>query len=232
MQIVALDGAKLLALMLAGAVFALAGLWLMFRPQPAGEAARIELFGMKLQASSAGLLVFLIGAVFLAVPIFVPERDAPRSVSPALGSASVPTPSEGSATNATPVGGLIPARQRATGTEVEPNDTPETANQIAVGDFIAGVVSSGTEDWFVVPVDATTTVLHVRIRNPGGHNTCVIHFYSAAERALRSNEGFPSEHTVKSWQLPLDGSGAVYIRFHAPYSQSCRYELFTSRDEA
>jgi hypothetical protein len=75
MQIVALDGAKLLALMLAGGVFALAGLWLMFRPQPAGEAARIELFGLKFQASSAGLLVFLIGAVFLAVPIFVPEKE-------------------------------------------------------------------------------------------------------------------------------------------------------------
>ncbi len=75
MSPVALDGTKLLILMTAGGVFALAGLWLMFRPPVQGQAAHVELFGMKFQSSSAGLLVFLIGAVFLAVPVFVPERE-------------------------------------------------------------------------------------------------------------------------------------------------------------
>lgn len=83
MQIVSLDGWKLLALMLAGGIFALAGLWLMFRPQPAGEANRFEFLGVKIQASSAGLLVFLIGAAFLTMPIFVPERTgSPGAVAP------------------------------------------------------------------------------------------------------------------------------------------------------
>jgi hypothetical protein len=40
MQIVALDGTKLIMLMLAGDVFALAGPWLMFGPQSQGGAAR------------------------------------------------------------------------------------------------------------------------------------------------------------------------------------------------
>ena len=52
MDVVALDAWKLTALMVAGAAFALAGLWLMFGPQPAGEAAKVELFGLKFQASS------------------------------------------------------------------------------------------------------------------------------------------------------------------------------------
>jgi hypothetical protein len=229
-QIVALDGAKLLALMLAGAVFALAGLWLMFRPQPAGEAARIELFGMKLQASSAGLLVFLIGAVFLAVPILVPERDAPRSVSPALGSASVPASSEAPAGNVNPVGGLVPARQRATGVERELNDSPDTANQIDIGDSIAGVVSKSTEDWFVMPVAATTATVYVRLRSVGNPGSCRIFFYSAGERELRNAAWFPPEHTMESWQLNLDGSGAVFIRLRGS-SVDCPYELFTSHKE-
>ena len=42
----ALDGTKLLLLMLAGVAFAAAGLYLMIRPK-AGDAAKIEIFGLK-----------------------------------------------------------------------------------------------------------------------------------------------------------------------------------------
>jgi hypothetical protein len=71
--------AKLIILMVAGAIFAFAGLWLMFRQTPAGDAARIELFGIRFRSSSAGLLVFIVGALFLAAPVFVPEAKQPRS---------------------------------------------------------------------------------------------------------------------------------------------------------
>lgn len=74
MEVVALDSSKIIALMIAGGAFALAGLWLLFRPQIEGHAAVIKLFGMEFQASSAGLLVFLVAAGFLATPIIVPEK--------------------------------------------------------------------------------------------------------------------------------------------------------------
>ena len=111
MDVVALDAAKLTALMVAGAAFALAGLWLMFKPQPAGEAAKIELFGLKFQASSAGLVVFLIGAVFLAMPIVVPEKPSDRAPEPPAGS-----PGEGEPAPE------LPLPRRAGAEELEGND--------------------------------------------------------------------------------------------------------------
>ena len=87
MGVVALDAMKLTAMMVSGGVFAIAGLWLMFRPQQAGEAAKAELFGLKFQASSAGLVVFVIGAAFLALPIIVPEKPQPLRAAVASGGA-------------------------------------------------------------------------------------------------------------------------------------------------
>ena len=55
----------LIVLMVAGAAFAGVGLWLLLKPKPTGSTAKIEIFGLKFESSSAGLLVFLIGAVFL-----------------------------------------------------------------------------------------------------------------------------------------------------------------------
>jgi hypothetical protein len=148
-EIVALDGTKLLALMVAGGTFALAGLWLMFRPQAEGEAARIELFGLKFQASSAGLLVFLIGAVFLAVPIFVPEKP---SVTGAAGNA--PLPPTGTESGTAQIREADP-RQTATllpaGPDVEeqePNDTISTANVLGLGQTVRASLAPGDVDWY------------------------------------------------------------------------------------
>jgi hypothetical protein len=140
MQIVALDGTKLIVLMLAGGAFALAGLWLMFRPQPQGGAARIELFGMKFQASSAGLLVFLIGAAFLSVPIFVPER-------PAAGK------TRQGATSQTLLPGERPPEQISIETaEAEPNTTVASANLVSLGSVVQGELTRSDADFFVVDV--------------------------------------------------------------------------------
>ncbi len=148
MQIVALDGAKLLALMLAGGIFALAGLWLMFRPQPAGQAARIEIFGLKFQASSAGLLVFIIGSMFLALPIFVPEKPAvqrdraPINVLTERGNGSqTPAPLE-----------RRPSQISIETTEVEPNDTIASANVVSLGSVIEGELTRGDVDFFAVDI--------------------------------------------------------------------------------
>lgn len=63
MEPVALDSTKLAVIMAAGALFALAGLWLMIRPPAQGGSTSIELCGMKIQSASAGLLVFPVGAL-------------------------------------------------------------------------------------------------------------------------------------------------------------------------
>ena len=78
MQPIEMDSMRLWILMTAGGVFAIAGILLMFRAKQEGSSARLELFGQKFEASSAGIIVFLIGAAFLAAPVFVPERSALR----------------------------------------------------------------------------------------------------------------------------------------------------------
>ncbi|MEM6621628.1 MAG: hypothetical protein AAF674_05320 [Pseudomonadota bacterium] len=169
MDIVALDGTKLLALMAAGGIFALAGLWLIFRPKEEGDTAKIELFGLKFQSSSAGLLVFLIGAVFLALPIFVPEKAAtgvsatgPQVAtgeqqsgnSPTGGGQGVGTQSgqaEVSSTNSPatqPVPVVTGPLVAAEGAEIEENDTVATANVIPVGVSIRGKTIKDDDDFF------------------------------------------------------------------------------------
>lgn len=69
------DDQQISLLMLAGGIFAFIGLWMMFRPKTDGHAAKIELFGLKFESSSAGLLVFLIGSGFLAAPVFMTEKN-------------------------------------------------------------------------------------------------------------------------------------------------------------
>ena len=236
-----LDTTKLVVLMLAGAAFAAAGLWLMLRPKPETGAAKIELFGLKFEAASAGLLVFLTGAGFIAVPVFVPEREsvpAPRASSdaPQVGVSGQPAtgagPAEKKDGRVAPVPiptDIIPARARATAREVEPNNDYESANLIAAGRSVAGEVQNRNEDWFAVPVNANETTLNVRLRSLQG-SACYIHFYSAAETALRDKGDFPEEHTVSDWTLPLDGAGAVLLRIWG--YEDCRYELFTSHAES
>ena len=68
-----------MAILVAGGVFAFAGLALIFRPRRVGHSAKVEFFGLKFESSSAGVLVFIVGAAFLAFPSLL-ARDAERAV--------------------------------------------------------------------------------------------------------------------------------------------------------
>jgi hypothetical protein len=155
-----LEGSRLLLLMAFGAVSAVAGLFLLFRPPKTEGETRIELLGMKFNAASGGVLVFLVGAAFLALPIFVPEK---RSTPPAGSSTTV------SANN--PVtqvaAGDLPVRKRAAGREVERNDSFDTANRIEVGASVAGNTKD-SEDWYILPLDKDKTALELRARLKSG----------------------------------------------------------------
>ncbi|MEM1130443.1 MAG: hypothetical protein AAGH83_07960 [Pseudomonadota bacterium] len=161
MEFAALDPGKLLVLMIAGGVFALAGLWLMFRPKPEGSRAKIELFGLKFESSSAGLLVFMIGAAFLALPLFVPSGadntgSAAKATSvedPAVEGAEQRTEAgRGEVATSTPQPAAVTARPAraltAVGEEVEPNDNIAVANEIAIGSVIHGEVEAGNPDFY------------------------------------------------------------------------------------
>lgn len=132
-----LDETKIFFLMGCGAAFALAGLWLMFRPKGRGS-AKVELFGLKFESSSAGLLVFLIGAGFIATPLVVAER--PQPVGPANRErGEIPGP---------------PVDQEHAG-EKEPNNSPPRANEISLGVVYSAKLDAGRgdrEDWYAIPV--------------------------------------------------------------------------------
>jgi len=164
MELEAQDGTKLILLMVAGAIFAAVGLWLLLRPKPSGSAAKIELFGMKFESSSAGVLVFLIGSAFLVIPLFVEEKAV--EVGSVLPSSNGRV--EGSFGNNEAVGDSSqnqPASDNHVGTaalilppdpqvdEIEPNNRVQEAKQTAIGQTVAGhVKSDDTFDWFVVPL--------------------------------------------------------------------------------
>jgi hypothetical protein len=105
-MVASLDAMLLFLLTAFGAVSAAAGLVLLFRGGARREEQVVEVLGLKFRFTSAGLVVFLIGALFLAVPVFVSADRSPlHEGPPALASQ-----------------GGVGSADRAQDGEVEPND--------------------------------------------------------------------------------------------------------------
>lgn len=159
----ALDSQKMTLLMIAGAVFAAVGLWLLLRPKPAHGAAKIELFGLKFESSSAGVLVFLIGAAFVSLPLFVEIKPMAATVEGSVGE-SVPRENGGDSSN---IALVLPSD--ASVEESEPNDSVQDANQISLGQTMAGEVRSDEADWVVVAIpEAGPRDIRVKLRKLSG----------------------------------------------------------------
>lgn len=158
MEFTALEPWKLMVLMAAGGIFSLAGLWLIFKPKADGHSMVIHVAGMKLEASSAGVLVFLIGTAFFATPLFVQETpdtsrsglDVTRTPAAPSNNAAAPDPGRVQTQDARPQGvPTVPRRAiTAVGTEIEPNDNIAEANEIEVGSVISGMVEEGGPDYY------------------------------------------------------------------------------------
>jgi hypothetical protein len=196
-----------------GAVSAVAGLFLLFRPPKTEGETRIELLGMKLNAASGGVLVFLVGAAFLALPIFVPEKR------------STPPPGTGTTVNANKsvtqvAAGDLPVRQRADGREVERNDSFDTANRLEVGVSVAGNTKD-SEDWYILPLDKNRTAVELRLRTNSG--ACWAHVYSSDEQGLATFSN-TSSHTAVTRDIPLPAAAAILVRLE---KYNCEYELFS-----
>lgn len=215
MDFEAQEATRLLVLMIAGAVFAGAGLWLLIRPKPSGTAAKIELFGLKFESSSAGVLVFLIGAAFLAVPLFVPEKAMVQPSGGTQGNGTPPqTPGKPEAPQpeASP---SAPSDQTALilppGPEVaetEPNDRLLIANQIQLGQTVSGEVRKGNDDWFVVAVPEGPAFVDLRVRNVGG-GTVSARLLNAREHSIGKDTLF--EREAKSMRGEAPGNDRFYV---------------------
>lgn len=148
MELNALATSKLVTLMIFGGVFALVGLWLMIRPRPDTGRSKIELFGLKFESSSAGILVFLFGAAFLALPVFVDERIAtpPPKDSPGPDrDARQPPPDVPEDSDITYD---TPTTWRLEGNEKEPNNSIAAANLLPPGGAVAGILDNADHDYF------------------------------------------------------------------------------------
>jgi hypothetical protein len=143
MQSASLDTAMLFALMGAGAVFALAGIWLLLRRSPEGT-SKVELFGLKFETSSAGLFVFAVGAMFLGLPVFIGQTSMER--------AAPPIAERG--LDAAKSSELAPARIARK--EVEPNNSAAAAHVLRLGEAVSGSVAQNSLDFFRVDVPKTS----------------------------------------------------------------------------
>jgi hypothetical protein len=143
----------------AGAVFALAGLVLMMRPRPGGTTAKLELFGLKVEAGSAGVMAFPIGSAFLAAPIVVPERSQglPGPDAPGLlpRNGAVGSTNGGGTAGQQALTGHVPVAITLKSIEAEPDNTLPSANLAALGSSIQGRLEGiGSLDLYAIAIPA------------------------------------------------------------------------------
>jgi hypothetical protein len=179
---IVLDPTKLMILMVVGGIFAAFALYLMVRPAAHGS-AKIEIFGLKFESSSAALLVFLVGAGLLSLPLWVKERAG------SMGDVRDPTGriagTNGTASPPTVQAVLLPAEANAN--EAEPNDSIHKSNQIAPNSTVRGTVRTEDQDWYVIDTSGAGEMdLEIgirRITQQVGYR-----IYDAAEAVLEETE--------------------------------------------
>ena len=228
----------LIGIMAFGLIFSLAGIWMMLRPAKEGDAARIELFGMKFQSSSAGLLVFLVGAAFAVSPFFVPERDVAGKIAraapqapgdqetvtarAATGVAAHDNPTKAAAAVILPAGAEVE--------EVEPNNGATEAKQIARAVFVAGRIDPSRQDpvdWFVFPLAGfEDTDISVQVRSVEGHASayCEVELMDAQEQRI-ANRGLAAPGNATVLKALVPAGEYVFLRIRNNYDDPCTYEL-------
>lgn len=211
MNFEALDGTRLTILMIAGAVFAAAGLYLLLKPKGAGT-AKIELFGLKFESSSAGLLVFVIGAVFMAIPLFVPERTVSDGENVNTG-ATAGAGTSGQKDVSAPKGAkalVLPAGPDTS--EVEPNDSLRQSNQISMGAIVSGVAERDSRDWFVIPIELPPArEVEFKLSRVSGDSSWMS-IYDARERRVESNH---NANGTGYLQMVAGNNDRFYIKIYS-----------------
>jgi hypothetical protein len=156
-----------------GAVFAVVGLVLMIRGGARQEEHSFEGLGLKIRFTSAGPVVFLIGALFLAVPFAVPffvsaDRSPLHEGPPA----------------SAPQGGVRPP-VRAQDGEVEPNDYVTEANPIELGANYAGAIDRDDKDFFAFEAGPGAPAFLLILRRVQGTGNLVVSVFDPQGRESR-----------------------------------------------
>jgi hypothetical protein len=202
-MVASLDAMLLFVLTAFGVVSAVAGLVLLFRGVVLREAQVVEVLGLKVRFTSAGLVVFLIGALFLAVPVFVGmDRSPVHEGPPAL----VPEGGGGSA-------------DRVQSGEVEPNDYVTEANAVEFGATYAGAIDRDDNDFFAFEVGSGAQALRLILRRVQGTGGLRVSVFDPQGR--ESRVGYLRD--VLSEKVDVDEAGTYVLRFNA-YGD-LRYEM-------
>lgn len=222
------DSTKLIILMIAGAAFAGAGLWLLLRPRPDGTTAKFELFGLKFESSSAGILVFLIGAAFIVIPLFVPEK----SVTPRDIDHTEPGERESNRveSNAPKSGSGAPEGfkkidQSTPAPEYEPNDTIDDAQLVLPNQWFTGTIGHNQVDWLLLPVPPGQIVDEIKVRRTDGSGIVVLQVFDAREQLMVRTEAAESTGYLHPDSEPVS---KLYLRVSEKIGLSASYELQAS----
>ncbi|MEM6973624.1 MAG: hypothetical protein AAF577_12545 [Pseudomonadota bacterium] len=213
----ALTSTQLTVLMVFGGLVAAVGLYAIMRPPVSDGETRIKIFGLEFNASSGGLLVFVIGCVFLASPIFVPLQ-APIQGAVPVGSSGAAPPAGG-----TLITGVVPAGQ-----EVEPNDHPRGANGIEIGRIYGGVVSGRDKDFFraALKPDATRLRYVWRVMDDGSSSRCNLYLLDEFGETLVNEYQNPSNGRAISGEKSVVDVKAIGVSLVTDMpDRSCEYEF-------
>lgn len=233
MTLQALDKPVLYLLMAVGLIMTLSGLYLMFKRKDDENAARIELFGLKFQSSSAGTLVLLIGAAFLIIPLFAPKSpniktvESEQSTASTLPQAITPKTKNQNMTGQQAV--LLPASADAL--ESEPNDQITESNQFRLGFGVKGSLDRDRDDnsdWYVVDVSESGVAdFTIKIRTPGGY--CNVIAYDQNEEEIDRTDCNASGGS-KNFDVFAKDNDVLFFKVshNTSYSSSVGYELFIS----
>jgi hypothetical protein len=202
-MVASLDAMLLFVLTAFGAVSATAGLVLLFRGGARREKQVVEVLGLKVHFTSAGLVVFLIGALFLAVPVFVgADRSPVQGGPPALASQV----SVGSA-------------DRAQDGEVEPNDYVTEANAVEFGANYGGAIDRDDKDFFAFEAGPGAQALRLILRRVQGTGNLLVSVFDPQGRESRVGH----LRDVLSERIDVGEAGTYVLRLVA-YGD-LRYEM-------
>ena len=142
---VELDPTETMAFMVVGGICIAFALYLLVRPPHHGT-TKLEMFGMKFEASSAAILVFLAGLALLLTPVWSEEAESSGDDTRMAVSGASGTDAEG---ETRPAFRVVPPDEPGA-EETEPNDRVQQANGLSVGATVAGRVTSGDTDRYLI----------------------------------------------------------------------------------
>lgn len=215
-------------LLFSSTVFCLAGLYMMIKPSMIDGEARIEFLGFKFNASSGGLIVFLVGTVLMAGTALAPDQPHLPQTG---GMQSTAALSENSLADAETVGPMpaIDLPEGAETLELEPNNAKDQAFRIPTGVMFQGALDpklKDVEDWFAIPTGQLENgTMHLKVvAKEGSGSKCAVSAYGEGEDALHS-ASLKSSEEANHQRYNVVGLEVIFLRFSCGGNYSYRYEF-------